>query len=222
MPRKSQQSYADEYGVSLKILKSWKDLGAPYKDEAKMVTWLLGRGRIPAGAKNWLKARGVDLDAKAGTDAPAQDKLQSAEDFRNHCKAKLAEAIGHNDQNEIEFWAKLHLQYDESIRRSETHAAKLGIDNGTVLPRAEVERILRAVMYAGNACVQGALTSICEKLAGISEPAEIFRILKPAIVGGRLFAGFEKVKNTRGEPGLPGWVVECVAGEFSQYLSVKS
>ena len=222
MPRKTHARWAEEFGVSGKVFKSWASLGAPYQNEPKMITWLLGRGRLPARAKAWLKSKGINPDTKATADTPAPESLESAEDFRDYYTAKLAEAVRHDDQNSIEFWAKLHLQYDESIRRNEAHAAKLGIDNGTVLPRAEVERILRAVIYAGNACVQGALTSICEKLAGISEPAEIYRILKPAIVGGRLFAGFEKVKNTPGQPGLPTWVVECVTEDFKQYLSIKS
>jgi hypothetical protein len=98
------------------------------------------------------------------------------------------------------------------------HAAKLGIDNGTVLPRAEVERILRAVFYAGNACTQGVLTSMCEQLVGYDNSGELFHALKPAIVGGRLFSGFDKVMNTKGAPNVPDWIVECVKLEAKQYL----
>ena len=123
-----------------------------------------------------------------------------------------------NDQDQVKFWSDLFLKQDESIRRSEAHAARLGIDNGTTLPRAEVERILRAVFYAGNGSVNGALTTICEHVAGLSDPGDVYHSLKPAIVGGRLFSGFDKVANIQGAPALPDWVIECVKLEAQQYL----
>lgn len=218
MPRKTHKHYADEFGVPYNTFQTWLKEGAPYQNEAKMITWLLGLKRMAPGAKKWLESKGVNVSARKSKKKSVPKGLTTAEDFRDYYKAKLAEAIEVGDKNQVEFWAKLHLQYDESIRRNEAHAAKLGIDNGTVLPRAEVERILRAVIYAGNACVQGALTAICEKLSGINEPAEVYRILKPAIVGGRLFAGFEKVKNAPGQPGLPDWIIACVVEESKQYI----
>jgi len=52
----------------------------------------------------------------------------------------------------------------------------------------------------------------------MSDPAQIYDTLKPAIVGGRLFSGFDRVENIKGAPSLPDWVIECVRLEAKQYL----
>jgi len=221
MARKTHKHYAEEFGVSPNTFANWLKRGAPYQNEGKMKTWLLNLQRRPKGATAWLKDRGINVatkkrkpkDVKAAT-----QHLKTSEDFRDYYRLKLSGATETNDTDSVKFWSELHLKTDESIRRSEMHSAKLGLDNGTTLPRAEVERILRAVFYAGNACVQGSLTSVSEHLTAIENPADLYHALKPIIVGGRLFAGFDKVKNTAGAPGLPAWVVDCVKLEAQQYL----
>ena len=96
---------------------------------------------------------------------------------------------------------------------------KLGLEDGTTLSRSEVERIMRAVMYAGNGCIQGVLTTACEKWAAIEDPAELYAAIKPALVGGKLFSGFSRVATTEGAPQVPEWLIECVKQESEQYLN---
>ena len=217
MARKTHKHYAEEFGVSETVFRGWLKMGAPYQNEPKMITWLNALKRKSPEVKAWLKARGIKLIPKKSI-ASKPTHAKTAEDFRDHYREELAIATDDNDQNQVKFWSELFLKQDESIRRSEIHAAKLGIDNGTVLPRAEVERILRAVFYASNACVQGQLTSICEQLVGYDNPGDMFHALKPAVVGGRLFSGLDKVMNTAGAPNVPGWVVDCIKLEAKQYL----
>ena len=217
MARKTHKHYAEEFGISEMVFRGWLKQGAPYQNEAKMVTWLNALQRKSPEVKAWLKARGVKPKPKK---AAILDEIKgkTAEDFRDHYQKKLEEATDTNDQDQVKFWSELFLKQDESIRRSEAHAAKLGIDNGTTLPRAEVERILRATFYAGNACVNSSLTIICQHIVGLDRPEEIYDVLKPAMVGGRLFSGFDKVANIKGAPALPSWVIECVRLDAAQYL----
>jgi len=217
MARKTHKHYAEEFGVTENVFRGWLKQGAPYQNEPKMITWLNALQRKTPAIKVWLKVRGVTPTPKKA-EASKPKNAKTAEDFRDHYQKKLEEATVTNDQDQVKFWSDLFLKQDESIRRSEMHAAKLGIDNGTVLPRAEVERILRATFYAGNACTQGVLTSICEQLVGYDKPGDLFHALKPAIIGGRLFSGFDKVMNAPGAPNVPDWVVECVKLEAKQYL----
>ena len=218
MARKTHQHYADDFGISERTFRTWLKQGAPYQNEAKMITWLNAQQRKTPSVRAWLKARGVKPVPKKST-ILKKIKAKTAEDFRDHYQKMLEQATDSNDQDQVKFWSELFLKQDESIRRSEAHAAKLGIDNGTTLPRAEVERILRAVFYAGNACVNSSLTMICQHIAGLSKPADIYNVLKPAMVGGRLFSGFDKVANIKGAPSLPDWVIDAVRMEAKQYLS---
>ena len=182
-----------------------------------MITWLNAQQRKTPAVKAWLKARGVKPKPKKAA-ILKNIKATSAEGFRDHYQKMLEEATATNDQDQVKFWSELFLKQDESIRRSEAHAAKLGIDNGTTLPRAEVERILRAVFYAGNACVNSNMTMIAQHVSGLNTAEDVYNSLKPAIVGGRLFSGFDKVANIKGAPALPDWVLDCAKTEAKQYL----
>ena len=217
MARKTHKHYAEEFGVPESVFRKWLQMGAPYQNEPKMITWLNNLKRKSPEVKAWLKHRGVQPIPKKAA-VLSSVKGQTAEDFRDHYRKKLQEATMANDQDQVKFWSDLFLKQDESIRRSEIHAAKLGIDNGTTLPRAEVERILRAVFYASNACVNANLTMICQHIAGLDKPEDIYDVLKPALVNACIFSGFDKVNNIKGAPGLPTWVLDCVRLDAKQYL----
>lgn len=223
MANKTQQQYADDWGVKLKAWNGWKSDGAPVGNEKKLAYWLRTKQRLnkrtrekmaEVGVKSTPKSRRKKVAAKIETES------KTAEDFRDHYKTQLDKCIQDEDGDptEVKFWSELFLKQDESIRRSEAHAAKLGIDNGTTLPRAEVERILRAVFYAGNANVNANMTMIAQHVSGLNTAEDVYNALKPAIVGARLFSGFDKVANVKGAPGLPDWVLDCVKLEASQYL----
>jgi hypothetical protein len=212
---------AAEYGVSRQTIVRWREDGAPFDNDRELFLWM--RKNQIKGARKWRvdfldKTPDLKLEKKSIPKVKKQGDLSSAEHFRDHYKQQLDESIKCNDTESIKFWNEHYLKIDESIRKTQLHAQKLGIDNGTTLPRAEVERILRAIFYAGNGCVNGALSTICEHLAGVSDPAEIYDVLKPAVVGGRLFSGFDKVSHIHGAPALPKWVLDCVKTEAKEYL----
>ena len=198
----------------------WKLEGAPIGSQKKLASWLLNKQRLNKATRARMAECGIKSTPKRKLQKQkdAEPTGKSAEDFREDYRKKLEEAVEANDETGIKFWNEHYLKIDESIRKTQLHAQKLGIDNGTTLPRAEVERILRAVLYAGNACTNSSLTLICEHIAGMDDPAQIYDTLKPAVVGGRLFSGFDKVANIKGAPALPDWVLECVKLEAKQYL----
>ena len=215
---KSQAERAEEIGVSRQSLATWIKKGAPFEDDRRLAVWLLNQERITAKVRAWCNKVIKRETPRQNHVAKDDAELKNLEGILDYYMGKLNESVQHGELESIKFWNEHVIKTSESIRRSEAHAAKLGIDNGTVLPRAEVERILRAVFYAGNGCVNGALSTICEHLAGLSDPSDVYHALKPAIVGGRLFSGFDKVANIKGAPALPDWVIECVKLEAQQYL----
>jgi hypothetical protein len=140
------------------------------------------------------------------------------EDFRAFYSEKLSTAMATENKAEIRFWTDLLLKADESIRRSEAHAKKLGIETGETIQREEVERILKAVIYAGNACVRKQLKEICQVLASESNPNTIYNRLAPAILGGRIFEGFKAASKSPGKVQLPEWVIDTMQSEGENYL----
>tara|TARA_B100000749_G_scaffold280793_1_gene278817 strand:+ start:715 stop:1446 length:732 start_codon:yes stop_codon:yes gene_type:complete len=217
MARKTHKHYAEEFGVSERTFRDWLEQGAPYMNKPKMLTWLNNLQHKTRHVKAYLKKHRISpLPTKK--DVLKSKDGQTIEDFRDHYSKELSIATRTNDQSQISFWADLYLKAAESIRRSEIHAAKLGVETGATLPRERVEQIICDMCYSGNACIQSVMTMICQHLSGLDDPVEIYDVLMPAIVGGRLFSGLDKVSKLSGTPGLPDWVIAAYQKEAGQYL----
>ena len=142
------------------------------------------------------------------------EDLETDEQRLDFYRTKLAEASNIGDARHIKLYGELHLKTSDSIRRNEIHAQKVGLKDGDVITRADCERYMRAAFYAGNACVNSSLTMICEHVAGMSDPAQIYDCLKPAFVGGRVFSGFDRIKQLD----VPQWFIDCAKDDAKQYL----
>lgn len=215
---KPQAERAKEIGVSRQSLATWIKKGAPFEDDKRLAVWLLNQERITAKVRAWCN-KVIKRDTPHQNHvAKTKTELKNLEGILDYYMGKLNESVACGELESIKFWNEHVIKTSESIRRSEAHAARLGIDNGTTLPRAEVERILRAVFYASNACVNANLTMICQHIAGLDKPEDIYDVLKPALVNACIFSGFDKVNNIKGAPGLPTWVLDCVRLDAKQYL----
>lgn len=227
MPRTHQQQ-ADRWGCPLSTWRRYIGRGAPCGNDKKFYQWVLNLQRTPDWAKTSerMAAMGYKPKSKMKQRAKMQkesdaeeSKEKSAHHFRDFYRDKLNEAIELNDQEGIKFYNEHYLKIDESIRKTELHAKKLGLEDGTTLSRLDAERILRAAFYAGNACIQGVLTTKCQQWADIHDPAELYESMKPQLVFATLFSGFSKVETAKGAPNIPDWVSECVRQEQKQYIT---
>tara|TARA_R110000765_G_scaffold323837_1_gene415439 strand:- start:12 stop:521 length:510 start_codon:yes stop_codon:yes gene_type:complete len=142
---------------------------------------------------------------------------KTAEDLRDEYFAELRESKSEGDQEREKISLDAFLKIDKQIRDSEAHAKKIGIDKGELLSRGEVERILRAMFWAGNACCDKFSKQIAQRLSD-KKPAEVHKILKPTLTALTLFEGLKRVAKTPGDVNLPEWVIECSRTEEKQYL----
>lgn len=228
-----QKDLSKFYGVTVKTIQRWKQSDAPLDNPQRMVTWLLSRKRVPPGAQSWLeKQQRQKPNNHLPDQAPMPNnydeadgdtgEVRSLEERREEIDRKLDLATRQNNEVAIKLWMELLIKVDESLRRDQAHQKKLGLDQGELMPRPEVERLLRAVAYAGNACIEGALQQICEQVVAFDYPEEAYHYLKPLLLGGRLFAGFSKVARTPGGPNIPIWATEAIKAEASNYLEATA
>ena len=203
------------------MVSRWKKDGAPLGDLQALCKWLrLNRQRMPKELKSGIKR----IERQASTDVISESMSgggadrNTLEDFRDYYVEQLNIATKGDKSDEVRHWNDLLLKTEKCIRDSEAHIKKLGIDKGEMIPREEVERILAAVIYAGNACVRAQIKEIAEVLAAESSPAEIYEMLSPAILGGRIFEGFKAVAKSDSGVKLPGWVLDVVQSEGENYL----
>ena len=208
---------AKEYCVAVRTINRWVKLDAPFNDDAKMNAFVMKQTNIPKKFINWQIEKGfTQIDETS--DGEIGDEFESQIKLRDFYFGKLSAAARRNDQNQIKYWNELLLKTEESMRRTEAHQKKFDLESGETIDRVEVERILAAMIYAGNACVRSQIKEIAEWLAAESSPAQIYEMLSPAILGGRIFEGFKALTKSDSQVRLPVWVVNCVQSEGDNYL----
>ena len=221
MPKITQQQISDIFGVDQKMVSRWKQQGAPLDDFQSLCKWLrLNRQRMPKELKDNIqrierKASSDVIQKSVATEAADRKTL---EDFRDYYVEQLNVATKEGLADEVKHWNDLLLKAEKCIRESEAHIKKLGIEKGEMMPREEIQRIIRALIYGGNACVRAQVKEIAEVLAAESSPTEIYEMLSPAILGGRIFEGLKALTKSESQVRLPMWVVECFQSEGENYL----
>lgn len=208
---------AKEYCVAVRTINRWAKLGAPFDDDAAMNAFVMKQTNIPKKFISWQIEKGFTKIDET-TDDEIGDEFESQIKLRDFYFGKLSAAARRNDQNQIKYWNELLLKTEESMRRTEAHQKKFDLESGETIDRVEVERILAAVIYAGNACVRAQVKEIAEVLAAESSPAKLYEMLAPAILGGRIFEGFKAVAKSESQVKLPKWVIDCVQSEGENYL----
>ncbi len=212
----SQHDLAAKWGLSQagvgKLQKAGCNFDLPDEEVAQWLNKNCSRKskKMRAAIAEVLKPARVNID---GIEEKSLEQM--AEYYSRQLNA--ATSAENVDREDVKFWNDLLLKTDESIRRSEAHAKKLGVDKGELLSRGEVERILRAVAWSGNACIDKFSKQIAQRLSD-KKPDEVHRILKPTLTALTLFEAMKRVTKTPGEVNLPEWVTACFATEERQYL----
>ena len=215
--KQTQKAYSEKWGttqknISLMIGKGC-DFTAPNEDVAK---WLLTHAKRKSKP---MKEAIASVLKPATIKKVKADEQRNLEEMRDYYAGQLDEVTnsGHNDHEEIKFWNDLWLKADESIRRSQAHERKLGLEQGETLPKAQVEEILKNVIWAGNACCNNFSKQIAQSVSG-KTPAEVHKILKPNLLALLIFEGFDRLAKVPGEINIPEWVIDCVKTEEKLYL----
>tara|TARA_R110000764_G_scaffold229993_1_gene321068 strand:- start:15171 stop:15995 length:825 start_codon:yes stop_codon:yes gene_type:complete len=226
-PRLTESELAKEFEVDRTgSITRWKKLKAPFDGtDAEMYDWLIFNNI--KGATAWKKAfrnsnPGQFQKKKTINKTSKKDEIEikSAEQLRDEYFIELQDAKEIGDDAREKIALDSYLRIDKQIRDSEAHNKKLGIDRGEVLARSEVERILRAMFWAGNACCDKFSKQIAQRLSD-KKPAEVHKILKPTLTALTLFEGLKRVAKTPGDVNLPEWVIECSRTEETQYLKAN-
>ena len=146
-------------------------------------------------------------------------KLKSLEEVRDYYNSQLSKAVESKtpDHETIKFWNDLLIKTEKCLREAQAHEKKLGIEKGEMLARAEVERILENICWAGNASCDKFGKQIAERLSN-KAPADIYKILAPLLTALMIFEPIRKLKTAPGNINLPEWVIECFETERKQYL----
>lgn len=218
---RTAEQMAEEYGVTRMTIIRWQKQGAPFHDDKEFFLWL--RKNRCRGANEWRKefaAKNPDLikSLSKGEKKPLRE-IKTAEELRDEYLEELQIAKDEEDEEREKITLNAYLKIDKQLREAALAAQKLGIESGEMIAREEVERIIKVMVYAGNACVKGAISQMAQKLAALDSPKEVEKVLAPAVLGGRIFEGFLKVSKAAGPSLVPAWLVNAMQSEGKQYLN---
>jgi len=217
----TQQDHAEYWHVSQRAISTWDKDGCPLDgSRVEQAKWILKNAKRKNKKTRARLAELIGDEMKKTTSGGMESEGLTMEQARDYYAKQLSEATSAElqDSETIKEWNDLFVKADKAIRENEMHAKKLGIDSGEMLGRGEVERILKAIVYAGNACVRKQLKEVCEVIADCETPNDVYNLLPAMVLGGRIFEGMKAVAKSPSDVNLPQWAIDCMISEGENYF----
>ena len=220
---KGQKHYADKYGVSKSTLARWKRNGCDITDEKAVSAMRAAFKKVGAPSAGDFKApekkvtsEPVDLNRGESGAAAALERLEHAErsaygDF----VAAIQEGIPNEIKNAREGWLKI----SESLRKYDVMVEQSRREKGALLPKEEVERILKAQAYYLRLAGRQLVTGISKKLSAMDKPELICTLLEE-ILGEQILMSVAALFDTsEGGLEMPGWVGDAMTDDLDTFFS---
>ena len=158
----AQKELAAKWGISQTNVSKYARMGCPWDEPDPVIAaWIMKHAKRKSAAlkvalrKAMAKtpARKRTASKKVPDKARGKKQIKSLEEVREYFNEQLIIATETTtpDHETIKFWNDLLIKAEKCLREAQAHEKKLGIEKGEMLARAEVERILENICWAGNA-----------------------------------------------------------------------
>ncbi len=244
-PPKLTRDLAVYWRVTERTIARWRAKGAPLHDIAGMLEWSRDREKLPRAFIDRIayltgapeddgdkrpdteEARPLDgspdpnwaeFEKQARGDDPklAMEKIARARDY---AAFRFEKAAAKSDRSGMKFYGDLLAKMESVLHDAQLRAKKLGLDEGQLLPRGEVERIAWALAYWALRAVDlnlDALSVRFEKL-GLSSAAAR-EVLEPELLSDRFLVPFARAAKIQGGTELPEWLVAKMREACGDFL----
>lgn len=228
------------YGVHARTLYNWAKMTppAPVMDAAAMVDWVR-TVKISPKCQEAIDRISDRIHGKTGgSDDPdwkefSEAAIKSANDdpkaaladlakARDFAAFKLEKANKQNDRQSIKFYSDLLVKFEGAIHDAQLRARKLGMDEGELLPRHEIERIFFALgfwlMRATDQHLDTLSASIAKRTSDLSAE-DVRRVLEPELLSARFLVPFARSASIQSGLSLPQWIVDKLKTVTGDYLA---
>jgi hypothetical protein len=239
-PPKSTGGLAVHWRVGEATIKRWRTKGAPLTSDEEMAAWFATQNSVPPVALARAKELATGATAAGGppansdaewkafveqskldaTDTPKQS-LASITRARDFAAFRFMEAAKTNNRSDMKFYADLLSTFDGVVHDAQLRAKKLGIDQGELLPRPEVERIVFALGYWLMRAADLQLDALTGRLKALAPglAAEAVRgVLEPELLSMRFLEPFARAAKIQSGVSLPEWFVAKMRETAGDYL----
>lgn len=228
-PPKSIEALAQFFRVNERTIKRWRAKAAPLHSVEEMSKWMLTQKRIPAGAV----ARMGELTGKApdGTtprnaawlkfkaEHPEPKSLvQQTELFAAFFKLQLDDALDRGHKGDQKFFSEQFFDASNSIRQQKLAADKLGIEEGQLFTKEQLQRVFRAWTFWAMRGADDILAECCPRSLDLKTVPQARAIWEPAILSQRFVKPFAKASRVESESSLSPWMVETMKDAVDDFI----
>ena len=231
--------WAEFWRVDRRSVQRWLKAGLPVDNPAEMARFILAmkrpadgpRGKAeeilllerkgaaappPAKAKS---AEAESLPANTPEPAPRPDPLSEEEiegaavDLERASKVtfiRLSRAIDQGDQSSIRFWNGEFIRLQKAIREEQMHARKMGLDEGQLLSKGEVCRLMWALAFWLCRGVEQDVFALAPKLLSLTFEEEVHSVLDRFFMRKRFLGPLTKAVTCPSGVSLPAWLVDTL------------
>lgn len=226
----------DYYECSESTIKRHRAKGAPLNDLDAMLNWLPNQKDAPAGMKRKLAeykaqrsgdspqltgdADWAEFEKMARTDDPKESMVKIAR-ARDFVAFKFEKASRANERDDMGFYANLLAKFEGVFHDAQLRAKKLGIDDGELLPRPEVERIAWAIAYWLLRATDQNLDALTSKLTALSpgfDAAPVRAVLEPELLSARFLIPFARAAKIQSGVTIPQWLYDKMKESTGDFL----
>lgn len=183
------------------LLQEHRDRGNPEKEKK----------RLPA---NNEAAPATEAEPPKRPDPLSKEEIDSADvDLERASKItfiRLDRAINEGDQSSIRFWNGEFIRLQKAIREEQSHARKMGVDEGQLLSKGEVCRLVWALGFWLCRGIDQDLFALAPKLLNLSFEEEAHAVLDRFFMRARFLAPLTKATTCPSGVTLPVWLVDTI------------
>lgn len=214
---------AEHYGVSTSAVTRWRKEGVDVDDEKAVSLFRANMKKKGAPSKGDFlpskKKMTVPVVTPQSEESGAAAALQRLEHAERSAYGDFVAAIQEGLANEIKIAREGWLKISESLRKYDIMVDQARREKGALLPKDEVERILKAQAYYLRLAGRQLVTGISKKLAAMDKPELICALLEE-ILGEQILISVAALFDTsEGEIDIPGWVGTAMTNDLETFFA---
>lgn len=224
-PPKAMSEYAARYGVHKATVARWAKAGvdlenpdavAAYRGSKKQGRKSPTEDKSAAEAERYLPGA---LAAADGLEGGAAAALKRLEDAERASYAQFQAALAEGDGFQIKVARETWLKMGDSLRRYDATVAEARRAAGAVLPKSEVERILRVLAYYLRIAGRTLFIGAADGWAAEDRPELIAAEAEELLGEGLLLGVANLIATSEGGMAVPGWVAAALTSDLETFFA---
>ena len=236
-PPPDMQGQAAWWRINRRTALRWRNQGVPLHSREMTLAWWdkQDQSKLPQGFNaRCEELRGnqkrdlpgesdrdwAEFEAQARTDDPkeAMAKISRARDWAYF---KLEKAAKLDDNKGQKFYSDLLAKMESTLHDAQLRAKKMGLDEGELIPRPEIERIIWAQAFWLMRSSSKHLDAISVKLAAkfpSVEAKDVRDVLEPELLSDRFLIPYARASKIASGVTIPDWLVSEMRKACGDFL----